>query len=143
MSESPGYNIITGESSWMIVTRCRWSLRAIATVALRIQGKHTRDSLALGLLIQPSLPVPAFADMSQAQIENARKYVARVKEMYGSDSRQYRGFLEALRDYRSRQLEPLDVIDRIAQLFKGDRSLIIGFNAFLPDEVSSLVLQGQ
>lgn len=81
--------------------------------------------------------------MSQAQIDNARKYVARVKEMYGSDSRQYRGFLEALREYRSRQLEPLDVIDRIAQLFKGDRSLIIGFNAFLPEEVStSSVLQG-
>ena len=75
--------------------------------------------------------------MSQAQIDNARKYVARVKEMYGSDSRQYRGFLEALREYRSRQLEPLDVIDRIAQLFKGDQSLIIGFNAFLPEEVSS------
>lgn len=72
--------------------------------------------------------------MSQAQIDNARKYVARVKEMYGNDSRQYRGFLEALREYRSRQLEPLDVIDRIAQLFKGDRSLIIGFNAFLPEE---------
>ncbi|KAL7531908.1 hypothetical protein ACHAXR_004302 [Thalassiosira sp. AJA248-18] len=71
---------------------------------------------------------------SMVSVQHARNYVARVKHALGPSSPQYRLFLSTLKGYRTQELPPQEVINRISNLFRGQRELILGFNAFLPEE---------
>jgi len=87
--------------------------------------------------IRPAPPAAAAA-AGIPEIQHARNYVARVKSSLGAASPQYRLFLATLKSYRTRVLTPQEVIQRISELFRGQRDLILGFNAFLPPEYQIL-----
>ena len=72
--------------------------------------------------------------LPQPSVQHARNYVGRVKHALGSSSPQYRLFLSTLKGYRTQELTPQEVIYRISDLFQGRHELILGFNAFLPEE---------
>ncbi|KAL3827175.1 hypothetical protein ACHAXA_006730 [Cyclostephanos tholiformis] len=72
-------------------------------------------------------------------IQRAKDFVVRVKCALGASSSDYRNFLHTLRMYKSGELSPTDVIDRMSSLFSGvedliREELIAGFDAFLPSE---------
>mmetsp|Transcript_20232 Transcript_20232/g.31603 ORF Transcript_20232/g.31603 Transcript_20232/m.31603 type:complete len:638 (-) Transcript_20232:15-1928(-) len=68
------------------------------------------------------------------QLDNARSYVALVKETLGAGTAQYSNFLTILKGYRTGEIAVYDVIDQISELFSGDSELILGFNTFLPED---------
>ena len=76
----------------------------------------------------------AAAAAVEPSVQQAREYVADVKRALGPSSDEYHVFLSTLKGYRTQQLTPQEVIRRISNLFRGQRRLIFGFNAFLPQE---------
>lgn len=68
------------------------------------------------------------------QLDNARSYVALVKQTLGAGTGQYQNFLTILKGYRTGEIAVHDVIDQISALFRGDSELILGFNTFLPED---------
>ncbi|GAB2241729.1 hypothetical protein Droror1_Dr00018504 [Drosera rotundifolia] len=62
----------------------------------------------------------------------ALAYLRSVKEKLSDKEGKYEEFLEVMRDFKALKLDTVGVIERVKQLFKGDRNLILGFNNFLP-----------
>ena len=54
------------------------------------------------------------------QLDNARSYVALVKQTLGAGTAQYQNFLTILKGYRTGEIAVYDVIDQISGLFRGD-----------------------
>jgi len=60
-------------------------------------------------------------------------YLEQVKKRFEDNKEVYGKFLDIMKDFQSRILETSGVIRRVSELFKGERNLIMGFNAFLPE----------
>ena len=67
-----------------------------------------------------------------AQKEDAIAYLDAVKLRYEGTPDTYSDFLEVMQGFKSQRVDTPGVIDRVMQLFRGDRELVLGFNQFLP-----------
>ncbi|CAN4124323.1 unnamed protein product [Withania somnifera] len=59
-------------------------------------------------------------------------YLKAVKEIFQDRRDKYDEFLEVMKDFKGQRIDTSGVIARVKELFKGHRSLILGFNTFLP-----------
>ena len=66
-----------------------------------------------------------------SQVEDALEYLERVRT-HVDTPQIYASFLEVMHNFKNRRVDTPGVIDRVLQLFRGDRDLILGFNQFLP-----------
>ena len=71
--------------------------------------------------------------------ESARDYLERVRAAFIDDPERYNTFLDVMREFQGmgqseeqRAAATVRVIARVRALFKGHRSLLLGFNGFLP-----------
>lgn len=74
-------------------------------------------------------------------MELARDYLSRLRSKCGEDTELYQEFLRIMRDFKHGSINARMVIDRVAELFKNDTSLIAEFNNFLPEELRLQVPQ--
>lgn len=63
---------------------------------------------------------------------DALTYLREVKSMFTSQREVYETFLEIMKEFKAQTIDTYGVIQRVKQLFKGNKNLIIGFNTFLP-----------
>ncbi|XP_019445511.1 PREDICTED: paired amphipathic helix protein Sin3-like 4 isoform X1 [Lupinus angustifolius] len=63
---------------------------------------------------------------------DALAYLKAVKDMFQDKKDKYDEFLEVMKDFKAQRLDTTGVIERVKELFKGNRDLILGFNTFLP-----------
>ncbi|XAR64997.1 hypothetical protein NMG60_11008924 [Bertholletia excelsa] len=63
---------------------------------------------------------------------DALQYLKSVKDMFQDKREKYDEFLEVMKDFKAQRIDTSGVIDRVKELFKGHRDLILGFNTFLP-----------
>jgi len=66
------------------------------------------------------------------QVQDALGYLEKVKNRFASQPVVYNQFLDIMKDFKSQNIDTEGVIKRVKSLFKGNRSLILGFNQFLP-----------
>ncbi|KAH6763178.1 hypothetical protein C2S52_020611 [Perilla frutescens var. hirtella] len=105
--------------------------------------KRSRDDVFMSSQLKGS-PIPSPTEPSgQAQMSTARtaqrlktadalSYLKIVKEKFQDKGDMYSEFLDVLREYKSQRIDTSGVILKVKELFRGDRDLILGFNAFLP-----------
>ncbi|CAL5196996.1 unnamed protein product [Lathyrus oleraceus] len=63
---------------------------------------------------------------------DALSYLKAVREMFQDDKEKYDEFLEVMKDFKAQRIDTAGVIERVKELFKGHKDLILGFNTFLP-----------
>ncbi|CAN4116256.1 unnamed protein product [Withania somnifera] len=63
---------------------------------------------------------------------DALSYLKAVKEIFQDRRDKYDEFLEVMKDFKAQRIDTAGVITRVKELFKGHRTLILGFNTFLP-----------
>lgn len=63
---------------------------------------------------------------------DALTYLRDVKNMFTNQREVYETFLEIMKEFKAQTIDTYGVIQRVKQLFKGNKNLIIGFNTFLP-----------
>lgn len=63
---------------------------------------------------------------------DALSYLKTVKDIFHNRRDKYDEFLEVMKDFKAQRIDTSGVIDRVKDLFKGHRDLILGFNTFLP-----------
>eukprot|EP00892_Ulva_mutabilis_P008708 jgi/Ulvmu1/6209/UM028_0065.1 len=87
----------------------------------------------------PNPPIPATraAVMPESLTQrlttvDALTYLREVKAMFTSQREVYETFLEIMKEFKAQTIDTYGVIQRVKQLFKGNKNLIIGFNTFLP-----------
>jgi len=76
-------------------------------------------------------PAPAPAS-NMPKVQDALGYLERVKNRFAQQPIVYNQFLDIMKDFKSQNIDTEGVIKRVKSLFKGNRSLILGFNQFLP-----------
>lgn len=64
----------------------------------------------------------------------ALSFLSEVKKRFKDEKGKYEDFVEIMKGFMARRIDIANVIARVKELFKGDRELILGFNAFLPKE---------
>ncbi|ESK93814.1 sin3b protein [Moniliophthora roreri MCA 2997] len=68
----------------------------------------------------------------QPDLTDALNYLDAVKNQFQDRPQVYHYFLNIMKDFKSWQIDTLDVIERVSRLFHGNPPLIQGFNTFLP-----------
>uniref|UniRef100_A0A1D1YVS6 Paired amphipathic helix protein Sin3-like 3 n=2 Tax=Anthurium amnicola TaxID=1678845 RepID=A0A1D1YVS6_9ARAE len=63
---------------------------------------------------------------------DALAYLKDVKEIFQDKREKYDEFLEVMKDFKAQRIDTAGVIERVKELFRGHRNLILGFNTFLP-----------
>lgn len=63
---------------------------------------------------------------------DALAYLKAVKDIFQDKREKYDDFLEVMKDFKAQRIDTAGVIERVKDLFKGHRDLILGFNTFLP-----------
>ncbi|XP_023633198.1 paired amphipathic helix protein Sin3-like 6 isoform X2 [Capsella rubella] len=63
---------------------------------------------------------------------DALSYLKAVKDIFQDKKEKYESFLELMKDFKAQRIDTEGVIERIKELFKGYRDLLLGFNTFLP-----------
>ncbi|KAL5725314.1 hypothetical protein ACHQM5_008470 [Ranunculus cassubicifolius] len=63
---------------------------------------------------------------------DALAYLKAVKDIFQDRRDKYDEFLEVMKDFKAQRVDTSGVIERVKELFKGHRDLILGFNTFLP-----------
>lgn len=66
------------------------------------------------------------------KVQDALGYLERVKVTFYSQPAVYNQFLAIMKDFKSHSINTEGVIQRVKNLFRGHKSLILGFNQFLP-----------
>lgn len=64
----------------------------------------------------------------------ALSFLSEVKKRFEDEKEKYDYFVDIMKNFMAQSIDIADVIERVKELFKGDRELIMGFNAFLPKE---------
>jgi len=67
------------------------------------------------------------------EFNDAVNYVKQVKLAFRNDPRSYAQFLHTIHQVGNHEIDTVDVMYRVSNLFRGHNSLILGFNAFLPE----------
>ncbi|KAG5581301.1 hypothetical protein H5410_051928 [Solanum commersonii] len=63
----------------------------------------------------------------------ALSYVREIKDTFVDQVEKYDMFLDVMKYLKSRRIDHVGVIERVRELFKGHPSLLLGFNAFVPN----------
>ncbi|KAL1539386.1 paired amphipathic helix protein Sin3-like 3 isoform X1 [Salvia divinorum] len=105
--------------------------------------KRSRDDVFVNSLPKGSaIPSPT-EPSGQAQMSTARSvqklqttdalsYLKVVKEKFQDKGDMYNEFLDVMKEFKAQRIDTSGVIVKVKELFRGDRDLILGFNAFLP-----------
>ena len=73
--------------------------------------------------------VGKLGEVGKVGVEDALAYLAMVKTEYGSSV--YNDYLDIMNKFKSQEMDTLGVIHRVSALFKGNKSLILGFGNVL------------
>jgi histone deacetylase complex regulatory component SIN3 len=68
----------------------------------------------------------------QLKVEDALAYLEQVKSQFEGKPNVYNRFLDIMKEFKAQSINTTEVIRRVSQLFSGHRTLILGFNTFLP-----------
>jgi Paired amphipathic helix repeat len=68
------------------------------------------------------------------KVEDAQLYLDQIQMEFSLKPEIYHEFLDIMRNFKARTIDTPGVIARVSTLFRGYDKLILGFNAFLPDE---------
>jgi paired amphipathic helix protein Sin3a len=71
--------------------------------------------------------------MRELRVEDALMYLDQVKLEFGDRPRIYNEFLDIMKTFKSQQIDTPGVIQRVSNLFQGNKNLVLGFNTFLPE----------
>ncbi|XP_057810913.1 paired amphipathic helix protein Sin3-like 3 isoform X2 [Salvia miltiorrhiza] len=106
--------------------------------------KRSRDDVFVSSMLKGSaIPSPT-EPSGQAQMSTARSaqklqttdalsYLKVVKEKFqDKGDNMYNEFLAVMKEFKAQRIDTSGVIVKVKELFRGDRDLILGFNAFLP-----------
>ncbi|XP_047309262.1 paired amphipathic helix protein Sin3-like 4 isoform X2 [Impatiens glandulifera] len=108
-----------------------------------MEMKKSKDDVYLpSQLKRPIMPSPAEPSV-QPQImgeggtqklttNDALTYLKAVKDIFQDNRGKYDLFLDVMKDFKAQRTDTSGVIERVKDLFKGHRDLILGFNTFLP-----------
>ncbi|XP_009765634.1 paired amphipathic helix protein Sin3-like 3 isoform X1 [Nicotiana sylvestris] len=77
-------------------------------------------------------PMMGGSSANKLTTNDALSYLKAVKEIFQDRRDKYDEFLEVMKDFKAQRIDTSGVIARVKELFKGHRSLIMGFNTFLP-----------
>eukprot|EP00798_Chlamydomonas_sp_ICE-L_P013837 gene13837-19758_t len=81
---------------------------------------------------RPNAVKVAAAPQSKPTTQDALSYLREVKTRFADNKGVYDTFLEIMKEFKASRPDTSGVIQRVKQLFKGHRSLVLGFNTFLP-----------
>ena len=70
--------------------------------------------------------------MATLNVRDALSYLDQVKVQFTDHPDVYNRFLDIMKDFKSQAIDTPGVIERVSMLFRGQPSLIQGFNTFLP-----------
>ncbi|WFD27686.1 hypothetical protein MNAN1_002689 [Malassezia nana] len=70
--------------------------------------------------------------MATLNVRDALSYLDQVKVQFTDHPDVYNRFLDIMKDFKSQAIDTPGVIERVSTLFRGQPSLIQGFNTFLP-----------
>ncbi|XP_074368070.1 paired amphipathic helix protein Sin3-like 4 isoform X1 [Apium graveolens] len=73
-------------------------------------------------------------DGSKLTSNVALSFLSEVKKRFNDEKGKYEDFVEIMKGFMARRIDIANVIARVKELLKGHRDLILGFNAFLPEE---------
>lgn len=71
--------------------------------------------------------------MRELRVEDALLYLDQVKVEFGDRPHIYNEFLDIMKTFKTQQIDTPGVIRRVSNLFQGNRTLVLGFNTFLPE----------
>jgi len=84
-------------------------------------------------MVPPPVPPPPQSEKDRRLTQrDALTYLREVKEKFKNERYVYEAFLDIMKKFKSQELNTQGVIDKVKVLFRGHRSLILGFNTFLP-----------
>lgn len=66
-------------------------------------------------------------------MEDALLYLDQVKVEFGDRPHIYNEFLDIMKTFKTQQIDTPGVIQRVSNLFQGNKKLVLGFNTFLPE----------
>ena len=75
--------------------------------------------------------------MATLNVRDALSYLDQVKVQFTDHPDVYNRFLDIMKDFKSQAIDTPGVIERVSMLFRGQPSLIQGFNTFLPPATAS------
>ncbi|KAL0577783.1 hypothetical protein V5O48_004211 [Marasmius crinis-equi] len=79
-----------------------------------------------------SRALPPLQPPSRVKAVDALGYLDEIKDTYVAEPQTYHKFLAAMQDFKSGRLNATETINRVAVLFRHNKQLYEGFNAFLP-----------
>ncbi|XP_058193253.1 trans-Golgi network-localized SYP41-interacting protein 1-like isoform X2 [Rhododendron vialii] len=59
-------------------------------------------------------------------------YLKAVEDIFQDNKQKYNDFLHVMKDFNTNRIDRTGVIERVKELFRGHRDLLLGFNIFLP-----------
>jgi len=71
--------------------------------------------------------------MRELRVEDALLYLDQVKVEFGDRPHIYNEFLDIMKTFKTQQIDTPGVIQRVSNLFQGNKKLVLGFNTFLPE----------
>ncbi|KAL9657605.1 hypothetical protein ABK040_012685 [Willaertia magna] len=72
------------------------------------------------------------AQPPQLRVQDALMYLDQVKRTFSDKPFIYSKFLEIMKEFKNHVIDTPGVIQKVSELFKGHKELILGFNSFLP-----------
>ena len=71
--------------------------------------------------------------MRELRVEDALMYLDQVKMEFGSQPEIYDLFLDIMNHFKFGKIDTPVVIQKVSELFVGNKKLVLGFNTFLPE----------
>ncbi|KAI0560457.1 Transcriptional regulatory protein Sin3-like protein [Gracilaria domingensis] len=78
----------------------------------------------------------------ELKVEDALAYLEKVKSQFSDQISVYNQFLDIMKEFKAQSIDTKQVIHRVAELFRGHKELILGFNTFLPPGYNICVTEG-
>ncbi|XP_042010268.1 paired amphipathic helix protein Sin3-like 3 isoform X2 [Salvia splendens] len=99
--------------------------------------KRSRDDVFATAIPSPTEPsgkaqVSTARSAQKLQTTDALSYLKVVKEKIQDKGDLYNEFLDVMKEFKAQRIDTSGVIVKVKELFRGERDLILGFNAFLP-----------
>ncbi|XP_010498949.1 PREDICTED: paired amphipathic helix protein Sin3-like 3 [Camelina sativa] len=67
--------------------------------------------------------------------DDAYAYLTAVRNHFHNDKNKYDDFVTIMYNFKTRSIDRDDCIKKVEKLLRGQRNLISGFNAFLPESL--------
>ena len=108
---------------------------AAATAAAKRAAKASSASAKSDAKQPPVKKEKATAEQPavKATENDALRYLDQVKVTFSDRPKVFKSFLKVLNGVKSNEIDPMEVSQRVQQLFNGYNHLILGFNPFVPE----------